>query len=83
VMGVRYGVEGATITALQMLQTAQAPAAEQTQQGVVYAVGRVRVENGVARISYFHPPLAGVPLALSAGYENMVSMQLIPANQLP
>ncbi len=83
VMEVGYGVEGATITALQMLQTAQAPGTEQKQQGVVYAVGRARVENGVARISYFRPPLAGVPIMLSAGYENMVSIRLIPTNQLP
>lgn len=82
-MEVRYGVEGATITALQMLPSAQALPAQQMPQGVVYAIGRARVENGVARISYFRPPLANVPVVLSAAYENRVSTRLIPTNQMP
>lgn len=70
-MEVGYGVEGATITAMQMVQ------------GIVRPVGRARVEGGVARIGYFREPVAGVPIALSASYENRVSIRLTPENQLP
>jgi hypothetical protein len=67
---VQYSIDGAEITALQA-----------TEKGLV-PVGRAVVQGGVAEIPYFHPPVAGTPIMLSASKENAVSV-LLTSNELP
>jgi hypothetical protein len=61
---VGYGVEGATITALQI-----------TARGTV-PVGRGTVHDGVALLPYFEQPEPGAPIELSASAENAVGVTL-------
>jgi hypothetical protein len=61
---VLYGVEGATITALQGSEEGTVP------------VGRGVVRDGVAVLPYFHPPDPTMPIELSASAENAVSVAL-------
>lgn len=65
-MVVRYDRNGAVITALQ-----------ESAKGTV-PVGRATVENGVAAIRFFFKPQTGLPIRLSAGFENAVSVQFDP-----
>jgi len=63
---VFYPHERAMITAFQ-----------DTPEGTV-PVGRAVVKKGVAEIPYFHPPVPGSPIRLSASFENAVSVLLKP-----
>jgi len=63
---VRYDRSGAIITALQ-----------ETENGTsTVPVGRATVKNGTAIIPFFSRPLPGLPINLSASFENAVSVQL-------
>ncbi len=66
---VGYAVDGAVITAFQP-----------TQDGTV-PVGRGVVKDQMAVIPIFHPPVKGVPIMLSASYQNAVSVLL--TQQIP
>jgi hypothetical protein len=59
-----YGVEGATITALQHTAAGTVP------------VGRGVVFDGVAILPYFEQPVAGAAIELSATAENAISVAL-------
>lgn len=63
---VKYGVDGATITALQ-----------QTDNGVV-PIGRAVVRDGSATLEFVVPPQPGVPVRLSASLRDAVSRLLTP-----
>ena len=68
---VQYAISGAVITALQ-----------ETGEGTV-PVGRATVENGIAIIPFFSQPLSGVPIKLSASFENAVSVLLSSRSRVP
>lgn len=63
---VHYGVEGATITALQQTERGRLP------------IGRGVVRDGVAILPYIARPDPGGPIELSASAENAVSVKLPP-----
>ena len=68
---VSYGVEGATITALQMSAEELVP------------VGRGVVQGGVAVLPFVEKPVPGAPILLSASKENAVSVLLTESGALP
>ena len=66
---VHYGVDGATITALQ-----------QTREGPL-PIGRAVVHDGVAHVAFFTDPAADIPIQLSASMANAVDVLLTPAHR--
>ena len=68
---VGYGVEGATITALQVRQIG-----DDVANWEMLPIGRARVKNGVATLSFVNQPWSDVPILLSASKLNAVSRPL-------
>jgi hypothetical protein len=68
---VGYSVNNAWITAYQNLGNETVP------------IGRAIVENKIATIPFFQPPVEGVPILLSASMKNAVSVLLTPMDTLP
>lgn len=67
---VRYAVDGATITALQVLDN-----------GDTVPIGRATVKGGTASLEFVEPPQPGVAIQLSASMENAVSVLLTPEGE--
>ena len=68
---VEYPVDGATLTALQLIKGEPIP------------VGRARVEQGVGELPFFVEPDLQAPILLSASLENAVSVPLSQAPPIP
>lgn len=68
---VGYPVNNAWITAYQTFGNETVP------------IGRAVVENGIATIPFFQPPVEGVPIILSASMKNAVSVLLTSQQPLP
>ena len=68
---IRYPVEGATLTALQLVRGEPVP------------VARGVVKQGGAELPFFVPPASGLPIFYSASLENAVSVALKPAGPPP
>ncbi len=68
---VQYPVDGAELTALQLIGGEPVP------------VGRAIVEGGAADIPYFTPPSLRLPILLSASLENAVSVPLETSTPAP
>jgi len=71
VLEVDYSIDNAVITAYQKVGEETLP------------IGRATVENQIATISFFKPPVPNVPIMLSASMENAVSVLLTPQASLP
>jgi hypothetical protein len=65
---VHYARSGAVITAFQEKET--------NNGTVTIPIGRATVKNATAIIPFFSSPVPGLPIKLSASYENAVSVQL-------
>jgi hypothetical protein len=68
---VRYPVEGATLTALQLIR------------GIPVPVARADVRGGAGDLPFFVPPDPQFPLLLSASLENAVSVPLKQSTPAP
>jgi hypothetical protein len=71
---LKYGVEGATITALQVRSNGDSD----TSNVEMLPIGRGQVKNGVATLTFVNQPWSNVPILLSASKANKVSRIITP-----